>query len=74
MYVLKRDGRREPVQFDKITARIKKLCYGFDPKMVDPTVITMKVIQGVVRAWHARPAAPARPALRAWRAAARQPR
>lgn len=33
--------------FDKITARIRKLCYGFDPKLVDPTVITMKVIQGV---------------------------
>ena len=25
MYVVKRDGRRETVQFDKITARIKKL-------------------------------------------------
>ena len=33
--------------FDKITARIRKLCYGFDPKLVDPAVITMKVIQGV---------------------------
>eukprot|EP00316_Scyphosphaera_apsteinii_P008057 CAMPEP_0119310340 /NCGR_PEP_ID=MMETSP1333-20130426/18895_1 /TAXON_ID=418940 /ORGANISM="Scyphosphaera apsteinii, Strain RCC1455" /LENGTH=786 /DNA_ID=CAMNT_0007314509 /DNA_START=39 /DNA_END=2399 /DNA_ORIENTATION=+ len=47
MEVVKRDGRREPVMFDKITSRIKKLCYGFDPKLVDPTVITMKVIQGV---------------------------
>lgn len=47
MHVVKRDGRREPVMFDKITARIKKLCYGFDPKYIDPTVITIKVIQGV---------------------------
>jgi len=47
MHVIKRDGRREPVMFDKITARIKKLCYGFDPKYIDPTVITIKVIQGV---------------------------
>jgi len=42
MHVIKRDGRREPVMFDKITARIKKLCYGFDPKYIDPTVITIK--------------------------------
>ena len=28
MDVVKRDGRKEPVQFDKITARVKKLCYG----------------------------------------------
>ena len=34
MYVIKRDGRREAVKFDKITARVKKLCYGLDP-MVD---------------------------------------
>jgi len=47
MHVVKRDGKREPVMFDKITARIKKLCYGFDPKYIDPTVITIKVIQGV---------------------------
>jgi ribonucleoside-diphosphate reductase alpha chain len=36
MYVVKRDGRREAVKFDKITARVKKLCYGLDP-MVDAT-------------------------------------
>jgi len=47
MNVLKRDGRLEPVSFDKITSRIKKLSYGFDPKCIDPIVITMKVIQGV---------------------------
>lgn len=46
MYVLKRDGRREAVKFDKITARIKKLCYELDP-IVDPTGVTMKVIEGL---------------------------
>ncbi len=46
MYVIKRDGRREAVKFDKITARIKKLCYGLDP-MVDATQVTLKVIDGI---------------------------
>ena len=36
MLVVKRDGKKEPVAFDKITARIKKLCYGFNPEHVDP--------------------------------------
>lgn len=46
-YVFKRDGRKERVQFDKITARINKLCYGLDPDHVDPIEITKKVIAGV---------------------------
>ncbi len=46
MYVIKRDGRREAVKFDKITARVKKLCYGLDP-MVDATQVTLKVIEGI---------------------------
>lgn len=46
MYVVKRDGRKESVKFDKITARIKKLCYGLNP-IVDPTTVAMKVIEGV---------------------------
>lgn len=46
MFVVKRDGRKESVQFDKITARIKKLCYGLNP-IVDPVTIAMKVIEGV---------------------------
>lgn len=36
MYVVKRDGRRVPVHFDKITARITKLCYGLNPDFCDP--------------------------------------
>ena len=46
MYVIKRDGRRENVSFDKITSRLNKLCYGLDPIHVDAVSITMKVIQG----------------------------
>ncbi|KAH8677563.1 ribonucleotide reductase [Xylariales sp. PMI_506] len=47
MYVKKRDGRQERVQFDKITARVSRLCYGLDPDHVDPVAITQKVISGV---------------------------
>lgn len=46
MYVIKRDGRKESVKFDKIQARVKKLCYGLDP-IVDPIHITMRVIEGL---------------------------
>jgi ribonucleoside-diphosphate reductase alpha subunit len=44
--VVKRDGRRQPVKFDKITARIKKLAYGLDP-IVDVTEVAQKVCMGV---------------------------
>ncbi|HHZ82365.1 MAG TPA: ribonucleoside-diphosphate reductase subunit alpha [Flavobacteriales bacterium] len=46
MYVVKRDGKRELVQFDKITARIKKLCYSLH-ESVDPQRVAMRVIEGV---------------------------
>ena len=46
MQVVKRDSRTEPVQFDKITARIKKLCYELH-ESVDPTKVAMRVIEGV---------------------------
>jgi len=46
MYVVKRDGRKEAVKFDKITARIVKMCYGLDP-MVSPEAVAMKVIEGI---------------------------
>ena len=46
MFVLKRDGRKEAIKFDKITARIQKLCYGFS-ELVDPTAVAMKVIEGI---------------------------
>lgn len=47
MLVLKRDGHRESVKFDKITARIEKLCYGLDLKYVSPVEVAMKVINGL---------------------------
>lgn len=47
MLVVKRDGHRESVKFDKITARIEKLCYGLDPKHVNPVEVAMKVINGL---------------------------
>uniref|UniRef100_A0A8C4ZQ26 Ribonucleoside-diphosphate reductase n=1 Tax=Gadus morhua TaxID=8049 RepID=A0A8C4ZQ26_GADMO len=47
MHVLKRDGRLERVMFDKITSRIQKLCYGLNSDFVDPTQITMKVVEGL---------------------------
>jgi ribonucleoside-diphosphate reductase alpha subunit len=46
MHVVKRDGRKEAVKFDKITARIVKMCYGLDP-LVSPEAVAMKVIEGI---------------------------
>src|SRR3978361_430663 len=45
MFVVKRDGKKESVKFDKITARIEKLCYGFS--QVDPIDVAKKVIEGL---------------------------
>ncbi len=47
MFVIKRDGTRESVKFDKITARTQKLSYGLDPSHVDPILVAKKVIDGV---------------------------
>lgn len=47
MLVVKRDGRRETVKFDKITARIEKLCYGLENKYIDPINVSKKVIDGL---------------------------
>jgi ribonucleoside-diphosphate reductase alpha chain len=47
MLVLKRDGRRESVKFDKITSRIERLCYGLDMNYVDPTSVAKRVIDGL---------------------------
>ncbi len=46
MYVLKRDGRKETVKFDKVTSRIQRLCYGLSDH-VEPVVVAMKVIEGI---------------------------
>jgi len=47
MKVVKRSGKKENVSFDKITARVKKLCYGLNQKYVDPIEISRRVIQGL---------------------------
>lgn len=47
MLVVKRDGRRESVKFDKITARIEKLCYGLDSRFIQPIEVAKKVITGI---------------------------
>ncbi|VXB57775.1 ribonucleoside-diphosphate reductase subunit alpha [Maribacter litoralis] len=46
MFVVKRDGRKEVVMFDKITARVRKLCYGLNG-LVDPLKVAMRVIEGL---------------------------
>ena len=47
MLVIKRDGRRESVRFDKITARIENLCYGLDINYIHPIEVAKKVIDGL---------------------------
>ncbi|KAJ6805573.1 ribonucleoside-diphosphate reductase large subunit-like [Iris pallida] len=49
MYVVKRDGRHEPVHFDKITARLKKLSYGLSHEHCDPVLVAQKVCAGVYK-------------------------
>jgi ribonucleoside-diphosphate reductase alpha chain len=46
MYVIKRNGRKETVKFDKVTARIEKLSYKLSP-LVSPIDVDKKVIEGI---------------------------
>lgn len=46
MFVLKRDGRKEAVRFDKVTARIQKLAYSLS-EHVDTFAVAQKVIEGI---------------------------
>lgn len=41
------DGRHEEVHMDKITSRVRKLCYGLNDEHIDPVAITMKVVAGL---------------------------
>lgn len=77
MHVVKRNGKPERVQFDKITSRISKLAYGLNMQFVDPVLISQKCIKGVFNgvttseldslaaeiAVRPRPAPPLRPSL-----------
>lgn len=47
MQVIKRNNRKESVKFDKITARIEKLCYGLDRRFVSAVDVAKKVIEGL---------------------------
>lgn len=49
MFVVKRDGGLEPVHFDKITARLKKLSYGLSKEHCDPVLVAQKVCAGVYK-------------------------
>ncbi|MDF1517630.1 MAG: ribonucleoside-diphosphate reductase subunit alpha, partial [Lutibacter sp.] len=46
MFVLKRDGKKEPVMFDKITARVRNMCYGLSSH-VDAVKVALRVIEGL---------------------------
>lgn len=47
MKVKKRNGSAEAVSFDKITARVKKLCYGINQEYVEPVEIAKHVIKSI---------------------------
>ena len=47
MFVVKRSGERQPVSFDKITARVSALTDGLNTKFVDSALVAQKVVQGV---------------------------
>lgn len=51
LYVVKRDGRKESVKYDKISDRITDLCENIEPVIslddVDVAMITQKVVTGV---------------------------
>uniref|UniRef100_A0A7S3R0A3 Ribonucleoside-diphosphate reductase n=1 Tax=Dunaliella tertiolecta TaxID=3047 RepID=A0A7S3R0A3_DUNTE len=49
MFVVKRDGRKQEVHFDKITARIMKLSYNLNPEFCDPILVAQKVAAGVYK-------------------------
>ena len=45
-YVIKRNGKKESVKFDKVTARIEKLSYSLSP-LVNVMEVAKKVIEGI---------------------------
>ncbi len=46
MQVIKRNGKKESVKFDKITARVQKLSYGLSP-LVNVIEVAKKVVDGI---------------------------
>ena len=47
MKVKKRDGSLEEMRYDKITRRMQYFCDDLDIEYVDPTLVTLKVTQGI---------------------------
>jgi ribonucleoside-diphosphate reductase alpha chain len=47
MQVIKRDGSREPLKFDKISNRVRKMTYGLNNDFIDVLEISQKVIAGI---------------------------
>ncbi len=47
MFVITRSGKKEAVQFDKITHRIQKLTYGLNSAFIDPMEVAKRTIQGL---------------------------
>lgn len=47
MIVIKRDGSNEPVRFEKVSNRIKKMTYGLNSDHIDSLEIAQKVIAGI---------------------------
>ena len=46
MFVIKRNGKKESVKFDKVTARIEKLSYSLNP-IVNVIDVAKKTIEGI---------------------------
>ena len=46
MHVIKRNGKKETIKFDKVTARIEKLSYSLSP-LVNAIDVAKKVIEGI---------------------------
>jgi ribonucleoside-diphosphate reductase alpha chain len=47
MKVKKRDGSLEEMRYDKITRRIQHFCDDLNIEFIDPTLVTLKVTQGI---------------------------
>lgn len=52
LHVIKRNGKTEQVYYDKITARISKLCYGLNMDYVDPALLGQKIHSGMYPGIH----------------------
>lgn len=51
-FVINRDGKKQPVMFDRITERIRELCFGLNENFIDPARITASVIAEMKSGMH----------------------